>query len=86
MNLYHYLTTDPNALQLLKYYPRFTYETLKKMVEFKQTKDFIEWEADYFLDKIKELVQTKHMSTIWASVLSPKTTKIEWINNFNKLK
>jgi hypothetical protein len=78
LNLYHFLTTDAQALQFLKYYLKFTFETIKKMVEFKEAKEFFEWETDYFLDKFKELVQTKHMSDIWASVLSPETVKIVW--------
>ena len=81
LKLFDYLTSDLDAIEFLNLYPRVAFESLKLLNTFKKANDLADWEADYFIQKFKELLQTKDFPAIWASVFEHETNTIAWINN-----
>jgi hypothetical protein len=76
LKMYHYLCNS-HCVGFLQRNTKFTIDAMQKLMAFKNAK-FLEWEADYFLSKLKN-IQTDDIRNAWDAVCNK--TPIIWIKN-----
>ena len=77
LQMYHYLCSS-HCVGFLQRNTKFTIKAIQKLIELKNANDFLEWEAEYFLSKLKN-IQTDDIRIAWDAVCN--NTPIIWIKD-----
>jgi hypothetical protein len=79
IDLFNYLVTDPICMLFLQNRTKFTCAVLLKLFDLKQAGDYLEWEYNYFIQKIKDQSWTPDNNTVWNLILDNKVKTIDWV-------